>query len=86
MQPLDIGVCLNKSIVALESIGHLCPANMVTNRNRHIPEWLTWLRNNGHFLAGTDMAARFSENFGSIFRQMRPPTTGQASRSHRWLE
>ena len=59
---------------------------MVTNRNRHIPEWLTWLRNNGHFLAGTDMAARFSENFGSIFRQMRPPTTGQASRSHRWLE
>ena len=47
MQPLDIGVCLKKSIVALESIGHLCPANMVTNRNRHIPEWLTWLRNNG---------------------------------------
>ena len=31
MQPLDIGVCLKKSIVALESIGHLCPANMLTN-------------------------------------------------------
>ena len=56
MQPLDIGVCLKQSTVALESIGHLCQA-VIGNTHTGIATFRIRPPGSGilaHFLAGTD--------------------------------
>ena len=63
MQPLDIGVCLKKSTVALESIGPLCQA-VIGNTHTGIATFRIRPPGSGilaHFLAGTDMCAGRSD-------------------------